>query len=40
MWAKFMHVMWRVSPVNAQKLMVWKFERHRARFLRKMERHA
>jgi len=35
-----MKVMWRVSPVNAQKLMAWKFGRHRARVMRKMERCA
>ena len=32
MWSKFMKVMWRVSPVIAQKLMVWKFSRYVAKF--------
>jgi len=37
MWSKFMKVMWRVSPVNAQKLMAWKFGRHRARVMKRMK---
>ena len=32
MWSKFMKVMWRFHPVTAQKLMVWKFSRHVAKF--------
>ena len=32
MWSKFMKMMWRVSPITAQKLMVWKFSRYVAKF--------